>query len=216
MTHCIAAGCSTNALFGTLCRTHADRRSKHGHPTVTPIDRREVRPFADVVRQEMNRTGVKKDIDAYFAKMKEEQQAIVDDMNATGVGMLDRYYAAIDFVDATGDGTDQVLVDLLCLGWYIQLNDKRFPNQESIAIASARALRWSLHKGTVRTLRKTGAIDVSKRYLKASALRHLGSTLVPTLVSFGYAMAKTWREREVEKTELKHNIMQTITKGEAA
>jgi hypothetical protein len=197
-------------MFGALCRTHADRRSKHGHPTVAPVTRSEVRQYTDIVSLEVARTRIKGHIDEFFAKMREEQVAIMDDMVKIGIGNVDAYLAACDFADATNDDKDQVIRDLMCLGWHIQLNEHRFPNQDSIAIAAARVLRWSLKKGTKRTIRKTGTIDVSKRHLKASAQRHLGSILVPTFVSFGYAMAKTWKEREADKSKLKADIMSAI------
>lgn len=211
MKLCIAAGCSREVLYGELCQTHADRKHRFGHPDLVPLVRREVRQYHEIVDREMTRTGVRGDVNGFYETMKLEQAAIVEDMNKRGVGHLNNYYAALDFVDAVGDNPQQVLLDLMSFGWMLQLHECRFPNAESTALAAAKVLRWSLVKGTKRTLRKDGQIEVSRRSLKRDAKLHLGNMLMPTLVSFGYAMAKTWKEHERAKGELKSSIMDKIT-----
>lgn len=210
---CTAAGCSREVLYGDLCQIHADRKHRFGHPELVPLARREVRQYHEIVDREMTRTGVRKHIEDYYETMRQEQAAVVEDMNRRGSGHLTSYYAALDFIDAVGDNPKQVLLDLMAFGWMLQLHQDRFPNAESTNLAAAKVLRWSLVKGTKRTLRKDGQIEVSRRALKRDAKKHLGDLLIPTLVSFGYAMAKTWVEHEKAKGELKASIMGKITQA---
>jgi hypothetical protein len=212
---CNAAGCSKAVRYGELCSTHALRKGNMGDPDLVPVKRTEVRQYRITIEREMIRTRVQEDIDAFFETMLDEQKAIVAEMNRRGFGHLDAYYAALDFVDAVNDKGRQVLLDLMCLGWLMKLDQGRLPNPETISLTATKVLRWSLVKGAKRSMRKTGQIDVSKRKLSRSAKRHLGSLLVPTLVSFGYAMAKTWVEHEKAKGDLKKGIMGKVTKTPA-
>lgn len=182
-----------------------------GHPDLKPVTRNEVRQYRVLIEQEMIRTRVAEDIEAFFNGMLEEQKAIVEEMNLRGAGKLNAYFAALDFVDAVGDKGRQVLLDLMALGWLMQMDQNRLPNAETISLSATRVLRWSLVKGARRSMRKTGQIDVSKRALSRGAKKHLGDMLVSTLVSFGYAMAKTWKEHEAAKGDLKKGIMEKIT-----
>lgn len=208
---CNAAGCSKPVVYGELCTYHTLRKGRMGHVDLVPVKRNEVRQYKITIEREMIRTRVTDDIDEYFNQMMDEQRAIVAEMNKRGCGHLDAYYAALDFVDAVNDKGRQVLIDLMCLGWMMQLDQNRLPNPEAIALTATKVLRWSLVKGAKRSVRKTGQIDVSKRKLSQSAKRHLGSILVPTLVSFGYAMARTYVEHEKAKGDLKKGIMGKIT-----
>jgi hypothetical protein len=211
MKLCNAAGCSREVLYGDLCAIHAERKHRFGHPDFAPLVRREVRQYRDIVEHEMVRTKVQADIEEYYDTMLEEQKAVVAEMNQKGVGHLDRYFAALDFVDAVGDHKRQVLLDLMALGWMLQVQPDRVPHQASIVLVATKVLRWSLVKGTKRSLRKDGQIQVSRRAIKRSAKIYLGEQLVPTLVSFGYAMAKTFMEHEKNKGDLKRDIMCKIT-----
>lgn len=211
MKLCNAAGCSKPVIYGELCSRHAIRKEMMGHVDLLPVKRTEVRQFRVTIEQEMIRTRVNEDIDAFFDTMLEEQKAIVAEMNKRGVGHLEAYYAALDFVDAVNDKGRQVLLDLMCLGWLMQVEPNRLPNPDTITLTATKVLRWSLVKGAKRSMRKTGQIDVSKRKLSRKAKRHLGNLLVPTLVSFGYAMARTWLEHEKAKGELKKGIMEKIS-----
>jgi hypothetical protein len=209
---CNAAGCSKAVRYGELCSTHALRKGNMGDADLVPVKRTEVRQYRTTIEREMIRTKVQEDIDAFFETMLDEQKAIVAEMNRRGFGHLDAYYAALDFVDAENDRGRNVLLDLMGLGWLMQVDPNRLTNPEAITLTATKVLRWSLVKGAKRSMRKTGQIDVSKRKLSRSAKRHLGNMLVPTLVSFGYAMAKTWVEHETAKDELKRGIMEKITK----
>lgn len=210
---CNAAGCSKPVIYGELCTLHTLRKGNMGHVDLVPITRKEVRQYRTTIEREMIRTRVAGDIEEYFNQMMEEQRAIVAEMNKRGCGHLDAYYAALDFVDAVGDKDRQVLLDLMGLGWLMQLDQDRLPNPEAIALTATKVLRWSLVKGAKRSMRKSGQIDVSKRKLSRSAKRHLGNILVPTLVSFGYAMCKTFVEHEKAQGDLKRGIMGKITNG---
>ena len=213
MKLCNAAGCSRAVTYGELCTVHTLRKGAMGHPDLLPVKRSEVRRYRETIEREMIRTHVQGDIDAYFDTMLEEQRAIIAEMNRAGCGHLNAYYAALDFVDAVNDKGRQVLLDLMGLGWLMQVDPNRLPNADTITLTTTKVVRWSLVKGAKRSMRKTGQIDVSKRKLSRSAKRHLGNMLVPTLVSFGFAMAKTWMEHEAAKGDLKRGIIGKITGG---